>query len=63
MAEEKIFLIEGELLGKDRKPFSKKIKAKTAGFAEEKALCLFGSKNKLRRNRIIIKHFSILRKH
>ena len=56
MAEEKIFLIKGEIMEKGgKKPFSKEVKAKTASFATEKALCLFGSKNKLRRNKIIIK--------
>ncbi len=56
MADEKIFLVEGEIIEKrEKKPFSKKVRAKTAGFAAEKALCFFGSKNKLKRNRIMIK--------
>lgn len=56
MAEEKIYLVEGEINGKGgKRPFSKKVKAKTAGFATEKVLCLFGSKNKLKRNKIAIK--------
>jgi ribosomal protein L20A (L18A) len=56
MAEEKIFLVEGELTEKGKKkPFSKKVRAKTQGFAVEKALCLFGSKNKIKRGRILVK--------
>jgi ribosomal protein L20A (L18A) len=56
MAEEKTFLVEGEIVEKrGKKPFSKEVKAKTAGFATEKALCLFGSKNRLKRNRIFVK--------
>jgi len=56
MAEEKIFLVEGEIEEKGtKKPFSKKVRAKTPGFAAEKAVCLFGSKNKLSRNKIFIK--------
>ncbi len=52
---EKIFEIKGEILEKGKKkPFSKKVKAKTASFAAEKAMCLFGSKNKIKRNRIFI---------
>ena len=55
MAEEKNFLIKGEIQEKNgKKPFSKKIKAKTAQYAAEKVLCIFGSKNKLKRNRITI---------
>jgi len=55
MAEKKVFLVEGEIMEKDRKkPFSKRIEAETASFAEEKVLCLFGSKNKLGRNRIFL---------
>jgi len=53
---EKIFLIEGEIVEKNtKKPFSKKLRAKTAGFAAEKVLCLFGSKNKIKRNKIFLK--------
>jgi len=56
MAEEKTFLVEGEINEKKgKKPFSKEVKAKTAGFATEKALCLFGSKNRLKRNQILVK--------
>ena len=56
MAEEKIFLVEGEIIEKkEKKPFSKKVRAKTPGFANEKVLCLFGSKNKTKRNKILIK--------
>jgi ribosomal protein L20A (L18A) len=56
MAEEKIFLVEGEIEEKnEKKPFSKKVRAKTASFAAEKAICLFGSKNKLKRNKIVIR--------
>ena len=55
MAEEKIFEIKGEIQEKGgKKPFSKKVKAKTESFTTEKALCLFGSKNKIKRNRIFI---------
>ena len=56
MAEEKIYIVEGEIQEKDgKKPFSKEIKAKSQAFATEKAMCLFGSKNKVRRNKITIK--------
>ncbi len=56
MEEEKIFLVEGEVTEKGvKKPFSKKVRAKTQSFAIEKALCLFGSKNKIKRNRISVK--------
>jgi len=52
---EKIFLIEGEIFEKGgKKPFSKKVRAKTASYANEKVLCLFGSKNKIKRNKIVI---------
>jgi len=53
---EKIFLVEGEILQKGKKkPFSKKVSAETASFAAEKAMCLFGSNNKITRKRIFIK--------
>ena len=56
MAEEKIFLVEGEILEKGlKKPFSKRVSAKTGSFASEKVVCLFGSKNKIKRNRIFLK--------
>ena len=56
MAEEKIFLVEGEIAEKGgKKPFSKKVRAKTASYATEKVLCLFGSKNKMKRNKITIR--------
>ncbi len=55
MPDEKVFLVEGELRLKGKKQgFSKKVKAKTAGFAAEKVLCLFGSKNRLKRSDIFI---------
>lgn len=54
--KEKFFLVEGEILQKGKKkPFSKKVSAQTASFAAEKAMCLFGSKNRITRNRIFIK--------
>lgn len=54
--EEKTFTVEGEITEKKQtKPFTKTIKAKSAQFAAEKALCLFGSKNRLKRNQIAIK--------
>ena len=50
MAGEKVFLVEGEIAEKGgKKPFSKKIGAKTANFAAEQAMCLFGSKNRIKR--------------
>lgn len=53
---EKLFLVEGEMLQKGKmKKFSKKVSANTASFAAEKAMCLFGSKNRVTRNRIFIK--------
>ena len=53
--DEKFFEIKGEIQEKGgKKPFSKKVKAKTASFATEKAICLFGSKNKIKRNRIFV---------
>ena len=56
MAEEKVFLVEGEILEKGlKKPFSKRVSAKTSSFASEKVVCLFGSKNKIKRNRIFLK--------
>lgn len=56
MAEEKIFTVEGEIQEKgEKKQFSKNIKAKSPAFATEKAMCLFGSKNKIKRNKITIK--------
>lgn len=56
MAEQKIFLVEGELAEKKgKKPFSKKVRAQSASFAVEKALCLMGSKNKIKRNRILVR--------
>jgi len=56
MTDEKIFEITGEIHEKGgKKPFSKKVKAKTESFANEKAICLFGSKNKVKRNKIFIK--------
>ena len=56
MGEEKVFLVEGEIIEKgEKKPFSKKVNAKSHGFATEKVLCLFGSKNKLKRNKILLK--------
>ena len=56
MTDEKIFEITGEIHEKGgKKPFSKKVKAKTESFANEKAVCLFGSKNKVKRNKIFIK--------
>lgn len=55
MEDEKIFEIKGEIQEKGgKKPFLKKVKAKTESFATEKVLCLFGSKNKIKRNRIFI---------
>jgi len=55
MAENKVFLIEGEITEKGgKKPFSKKVTAKTVSFAQEKVLCLFGSKNRVKRNKVII---------
>ncbi len=55
MADEKIFEIKGEIQEKGgNKPFLKKVKAKTESFATEKVICLFGSKNKIKRNRIFI---------
>jgi ribosomal protein L20A (L18A) len=56
MAGEKVFLVEGEIAEKGgKKPFSKKIGAKTANFAAEQAMCLFGSKNRIKRNKIFIR--------
>lgn len=56
MAEQKIFLVEGEITEKKgKKRFSKKVKAQNASFAVEKALCLMGSKNKIKRNRILVR--------
>lgn len=55
MEGKKIFLVEGEIKEKDgKRPFSKKVEAKTATFAGEKVLCLFGSKNRVKRNMITI---------
>ena len=52
---EKIFEVKGEIQEKGgKKPFSKKVKAKTESFATEKAICLFGSKNKIKRNKIFV---------
>jgi ribosomal protein L20A (L18A) len=56
MAEKKIFLVEGEITEKGgKKRFSKKVRAQSASFAVEKALCLMGSKNKIKRNRILVR--------
>ncbi len=56
MASEKVFLVEGEISQKGRKqPFSKRVRAKTGQYAAEKVLCLFGSKNKIKRNRIFVR--------
>lgn len=53
---EKVFEVEGEIVVKGGKQkFAKKVRAPTTGFAAEKVLCLFGSKNKLNRNRVLIK--------
>ena len=55
MADEKIFEIKGEIQEKGgNKLFLKKVNAKTETFATEKVICLFGSKNKIKRNKIII---------
>ena len=55
MANEKIFEIKGEIQEKGgNKPFLKKVNSKTETFATEKVICLFGSKNKIKRNKIII---------
>ena len=54
--DEKFFEIKGEIQEKGgNKPFLKKVKAKTETFATEKVICLFGSKNKVKRNKIFIK--------
>lgn len=56
MAEQKIFLVEGEITErKSKRKFSKRVKAQSASFAVEKALCLMGSKNKIKRGRILIR--------
>ena len=56
MAEDKIFLVEGEIAEKGgRKKFSKKVAAATSNFAREKTLCLFGSKNRMKRNKVFLK--------
>lgn len=56
MAEEKVFLVEGEIAVKGKKQaFSKKVKAESSAFAAEKVLCLFGSKNKLKRNNVFLR--------
>ncbi|MCX6798986.1 MAG: 50S ribosomal protein L18Ae [Candidatus Diapherotrites archaeon] len=56
MAGEKNFLVEGEIEARGvKKKFSKKIKAQTPAFAAEKAMCLFGSKNRVKRNKILIR--------
>jgi len=55
MANEKIFEIKGEIQEKGKnRPFLKKVNAKTETFATEKVICLFGSKNKIKRNKIFI---------
>ena len=55
MAEGKVFLVEGEIaLRGKRQRFSKKVKAESSAFAAEKVLCLFGSKNKLKRNNVFL---------
>lgn len=55
MADEKNFEIKGEIREKGgNKPFLKKVNAKTETFAIEKVICLFGSKNKIKRNKIFI---------
>ena len=56
MAEEKIFSVEGEIeINGEKRKFAKKVKAKTVTFAADKTMALFGSKNKIKRNKIIIK--------
>jgi len=56
MVEEKIYTVQGEIQEKGKKkPFTKNVKAKSQTFATEKAMCLFGSKNKIKRNKITIK--------
>lgn len=56
MAEQKIFLVEGEITERQgKKRFSKKVKAQSASFAVEKALCLMGSQNKIKRNKILVR--------
>ncbi len=56
MRGEKVFLVEGELVLKGRRQsFSKEVKAKSSAYAAEKAMALFGSKNKLKRNKILLR--------
>ena len=56
MAEVKVFLVEGEIMVKGkRQAFSKKVKAESSAFAAEKVLCLFGSKNRLKRNNVFLR--------
>ncbi|MBN2067161.1 MAG: 50S ribosomal protein L18a [Candidatus Diapherotrites archaeon] len=54
--DSKIFLVEGEIIVNEKKQkFSKKVRAGSSSFAAEKTMALFGSKNRLRRNKILIK--------
>lgn len=64
MAEDKVFLVEGEIIEKrGKKRFSKEVRARTAGFAAEKAVCLFGSKNRLKRNQVMVKETKEVQKN
>ena len=49
------FTVSGEItLGKETRKFSKEVEAPSENAAKEKALCLFGSNNGTKRNRIKI---------
>ena len=51
----KVFEISGEYKKKgEKKKFTTKTKAQSHGFASEKAMCLIGSRHKVRRRDIVL---------
>ena len=60
--KEKLFEVRGKLTrrGKEQK-FMKTVNARNENLAKEKVLCLFGSKNKLKRRNISIDELTELK--
>ncbi|MCK4319838.1 50S ribosomal protein L18a [Candidatus Micrarchaeota archaeon] len=51
------FEISGKIrLGSEKRPFKKEIEASTEKYAIEKLYCLFGSDNRLPRQKVSIEH-------
>ena len=49
------YLVSGEIKLKEKRTFKKEVEGKSEKDAKDKVYCLFGSNNKLKRTRIIIK--------